>query len=430
MIGKRISGRMNLVLAAVLLALLTVCSAAAGEEAPDLTQQCEVRICYSSRRGDHMTDGDYVSYWESNRMQHPWVILTSDTPIYGLYLCFRQLPSSFELQTLQITPGEEEGTFTEEWIPLTEGDTRFQNTFYELPGVKSVRIYSTQTSSHKIGIFELYAFGKGEIPGWVQRWQETEGKADLMFFSAHPDDELLFYGGAIPTYAGEMKKRVVVAYLTYGNPARRTEALNGLWAAGVRHYPEFGGFQDSYSSKVQDAYRTLGKTKVLDWVTKMVRKHRPEVIVTLDLNGEYGHGQHRMMGDAAIQVWDLAADASQYPETAAQYGTWQVQKLYIHLYGDETNQTSFDWNVPLESFGGKTSLEVTKEAYALHKTQENAKVKINHKWTLLSIDETGTAFSNTTFGLYASRVGPDETHTDFLEHIGEEIIIQTEKKDE
>ena len=51
------------------------------------------------------------------------------------------------------------------------------------------------------------------------------------------------------------------------------------------------------------------------------------------------------------------------------------------------------------------------------KAMKNAKVKINRKWHLLSVEETGTVFSNTTFGLYASTVGPDETHTDFLEHI-------------
>ena len=67
--------------------------------------------------------------------------------------------------------------------------------------------------------------------------------------------------------------------------------------------------------------------------------------------------------------------------------------------------------------GGKTGLEVAREAYDMHVTQASAKVKIRGKWHLLSVDETGTVFSNTTFGLYASQVGPDETHTDFLEHI-------------
>ena len=400
-------------------AALLLAGAAMAAEAPDMTASCRFHLCSSTRHYWVMTDGQYTSYWESNKIQHPYVTIISDTPMYGLYICFRQMPSSFELQVKEVPEETGDGEATEEprWVTLKPGDTRFQHSFYTLDGISSVRIYSTQEGSHKMGINELFVFGAGEIPGWVQPWEETEEKADILFFAAHPDDELIFLGGAIPFYAAEMGKKVVVAYLSWSNTARRSEALNGLWAMGVRHYPEFGGFRDSYSSQAKDAYKLLGRDKVLRWVTEMYRKHRPEVVVTHDLNGEYGHGQHKMMADAAIQGYDLAADPDKYPDLATAYGTWRAKKLYVHLYGDESIQTRFDWNVPLESMGGKTGLEAASDAYALHATQASAKVKIKGKWHLLSVEETGAAFSNTTFGLYASQVGPDETHTDFLEHI-------------
>ena len=401
-----------------LLALtLLLAGGALAAEAPDLTASCTFRLCSTKWSESLMTDGKYTSYWESNKTRHPWIAITSEEPIYGLYLCFRQMPTGFEIQV----PGEpaEEGE-DPGWVTLLPGETRFHHSFYALEGVTSLRIYTTQESATKLGMNELFVFGRGDIPDWVQRWEPTEGKADILFFSAHPDDELIFLGGAIPTYAAERGKRVVVAYLSYSNTTRRSEALNGLWALGVRHYPEFGGFRDAYSKNAKEAYSKLGKNKVLAWVTEMYRKHQPEVVVTHDLNGEYGHGQHKMMADAAIQGWDLAADAGSFSESAEQYGLWQVRKLYVHLYGDESNQTAFDWNVPLESLGGKTGLEAAAAAYALHVTQERAEVKINKKWHRLSVEETGAAYSNTTFGLYASTVGPDETHTDFLEHIEED----------
>ena len=401
----------RLIFPAVLLAALLLTGWGAAEEARDITAECRFRLCATDRKETSMTDGKYTTYWESRKIKNPYVTITSDTPMYGLYLCFRQMPSSFEIQ-IQKGSGDDA-----KWVALTEGDTRFQHTFYELNGAHGVRIWSTQEGNHKIGFNEIFVFGQGEVPEWVQRWEPTEEKADILFFSAHPDDELIFLGGAIPTYAAERGKRVVVAYLSWSNTTRRSEALNGLWAMGVRHYPEFGGFQDSYSGKAKDAYQKLGKDKVLSWVTELYRRHQPEVVVTHDVNGEYGHGQHKMMADAAIQGWDLAADPEKYPESAALYGTWQVKKLYVHLYGDETNQTRMDWEVPLERLGGKTGLEAAEEAYALHKTQEGAEVKINGKWRRLSVRETGGAYSNTTFGLYASTVGPDESHTDFLEHI-------------
>jgi LmbE family N-acetylglucosaminyl deacetylase len=41
-----------------------------------------------------------------------------------------------------------------------------------------------------------------------------EGGADLVLFSAHGDDEHLFFAGLLPTYAEERGYRVQVVYLT------------------------------------------------------------------------------------------------------------------------------------------------------------------------------------------------------------------------
>ena len=394
----------------LLLAVLAFCAAACAEEAADITAECTFRLCSTNRSVNSMTDRKYTSYWESSKIRNPFVTIISEKPICGLYLCFRRMPSSYEIQTFT---GGEDGA----WVTVCEGDTRFMHVFYALEGLNSVRIYATQAGSLQMGFNEIYVFGPGEVPAWVQRWEETEPKADILFLMAHPDDELLFTGGAIPTYDIEMGKRVVVAYLSWSNTTRRSEALNGLWTLGVRNYPVFGGFVDRFSNKTKAAYEKLGKTKVLSWVTGLFRQYRPEVVVTHDLEGEYGHGQHRMLADACIQCYDLAADPEKYPESAEAYGPWEVKKLYLHLYGEESDQTRFDWHVPLSALGGKTGMELATEALAMHVTQENAKIKVNHKWTVLSMELTEEVFCNAAFGLYASRVGPDETHLDFLEHI-------------
>ncbi|MBR3098586.1 MAG: PIG-L family deacetylase [Clostridia bacterium] len=398
-----------LTVTAVLLCLL-FCTAGA-EEAADISRQCSYRTSRDAH-GSYltMTDGKYTTYWESKAVKHPVVTITSKEPIYGIYLCFQHMPDSFVLQ-------EERG---DSWKTLAQGDTRFHHSFYQLNGQKKIRIQADSEKNQSMGFNEIFVFGQGDIPSWVQQWEEPEKKADILFAVAHPDDELLFMGGAIPTYGTEMKKRIAVVYLTKSNTTRRSEALNGLWSMGIRHYPVFGEFADAYSETAADAYKKAGKNKVLAWMTALYRQYQPEAVVTHDLKGEYGHGQHRMMADACGKAFELAADPEKYPESAEQYGTWQVKKVYIHLYGEEAGWTRFDWNQPLSAFGGRTGSEVAQEAFELHKTQEGKGTKIRGKFQPFSVEQTGALFPNNAFGLFATTVGEDEIHTDFLEHIATE----------
>ena len=69
-------------------------------------------------------------------------------------------------------------------------------------------------------------FSDGELPDWVQQWEPTPKKADLLLLVAHPDDELIFFGGTIPTYAVEKNMNVVVAYMSYSNTTRRSEPVS------------------------------------------------------------------------------------------------------------------------------------------------------------------------------------------------------------
>ena len=399
--------RLAVIALALLLAVLAI-TAVSAEEAADISAQCTFRTDRNAWKYTRLINGNYEKYWQSGKIKNPWLEIRSDEPMHTLYICFRKMPESYELQ-------RKEG---DEWVTLAEGDTRFYHICYELDGETDVRIIVTSAKKTQMLINELYVFGAGELPDWVQRWEETYEKADILFLAAHPDDELLFFAGAIPTYDTEMGKRVVVAYLTCCDDTRRSEALNGLWTMGVRHYPVFGLFKDKYSDNAKTAYQNAGGTKkVLAWVTELFRQYKPEVVVTQDIKGEYGHGQHRMIADACIQCFDLAADPESDPESAELYGTWEVKKLYIHRYGDKEDRLHFDWDVPLENLGGKTGMEAAIEAFEKHVTQYGLTFRIDGYKKPLRVEITGTYYENTDFGLYATRVGPDEEKNDFLEHI-------------
>ena len=399
---------------AVAMAAVTVCHAMA-EEAENLTSSCRIQLSSKNKAAVRITDGKYTTYWESSKEAHPWVTVSSDQPIYGLYLCFELMPERYEIQR-EKSSGQ--------WETVTEGDVRYHHMFYELDGYQSIRIYASGEKKTVMGFNELFVFGAGQVPSWVQQWQPTPEKADILFLATHPDDDLLFLGGAIAWYGVEKRKDVVVAYLTKSNTTRRSEALNGLWTLGIRNYPVFGNFRDHYtkSGKISDAYKDVGgKSKVQGWVTELCRRYKPEVVVTQDKNGEYGHPQHKMLADACIAAFDLAADQESFPETAAAYGTWEVKKLYLHLYGDDSETTRFNWDVPLESQGGMTANEMAETAYAQHVTQAGQGQKFHSVFVPFSVSEYGIKrYPNTKFGLYATRVGPDITHEDFLENIEED----------
>ncbi len=400
-------------LGAALLAAGLLVSFALAEDAAVISAECKFKSDSEAYKFSRLTDGDYDVYWQSGKRRNPYLVIQSQTPMHGLYLCFREMPESYELQ--RKVDGK--------WETIVQGDTRFHHVYYELDGESEIRVYSTQTNQHRLVINELFVLGEGEVPAWVQRWEETEEKADLLLLTAHSGDELLFFSGVIPTYAAELDKRVVVAYLTYGNKTRRSEALNGLWSLGVRHYPVFGDFQQRTARTVDEAYKRAddvsvhtGRQAVLQWVTELFRKYRPEVVLTHDLAGEDGHGQHMMIADACIRCYDLAANPGAQPDSALLYGAWEVKKLYLHRYGDADVQLQFAWDTPLESQDGQTGMEAAEEAFSLHATQTKLTTKIDGRIVPMSVGEVGGYYENTVFGLYASRVGADVEKNDFLEN--------------
>ena len=388
-----------------LIALLTLLalslSVAFAAEANEITEDCKFKVCSSGRKYTLMTDKKYTSYWESNKIKTPWIAITAPEgkPIAGLYVCFGNMPESWEIQT------SDDG---KDWFTAVPGDTRFLHAYVALPQpAQHVRLAVTSEKKTALRINDLFVLSEGDLPDWVQVWQPTEEKADILFLSTHPDDELIFFGGAIPTYAVEQQRKVVVAYFTRSNTTRSSELLNGLWHMGVRTYPVIGNFKDSYAKNLKAAYKSAGgKDKVNEWIVGLYRQYKPEVVVTQDTNGEYGHKQHMMIADAAQNCIALAANEDEFTASTIAYGTWQVKKLYLHLYPE--NQITFDWTVPLKSMNGATGIELAEEAYTLHKTQASSG---------MSVTETGTKYDNRVFGLAFTTVGEDVRKDDFLENI-------------
>lgn len=377
---------------------LLLCIPALAEEARDITHECTFVRKTAQVDFEPLLDRNYASYYTMN--QNRIVEIHAEEDVSGVYLQFFRYTHPLAVQM------EQNG----EWLPVATTDGIYLTAYVPLPeGARKVRVVNS--SGKQVTLAEVTLFGAGEKPRRIPEW-EAPAKADLLLVSTHPDDELLWFGGLLPTYAGEKDLAVQVAYLVPSVGYRRLELLDGLWHCGVERYPLFLEMLDKRAPNLKKQYELWNRNTLLEKVVAAIRQVQPEVIVTQDEHGEYGHGAHRACADVCKQAIIDAADASRYKKSVQEYGIWQAKKLYLHLYGE--NQLRFNWREPLAFFGGKDGLTIATEALDFHKSQTMG------GWAM----EEGGQYDNALFGLFYTTVGEDVNKDDLMENIPQENLVQ------
>ena len=398
--------------AAAIMLLLTVLAPAASAEG-EAAKAVKLRISGSGYNNfGFLTDGNIDRYYSSGN--GCTANLESDTAFSSLYLMF------------DLEYGEYTIVDNTNGLSYTAGQYSMLHEYVKLE--KPTNSVTLQFQNGNVWLSEITAYTEGTLPENVQIWNPPhDGQTDLMLMATHGDDDQLFFAGLLPLYAAERGYNVQVVYMTdHRNMTkeRTHEMLNGLWGVGVDAYPVFGPFIDFRLDSLEDTYyqyKQLGTTKeeMQTYVVENLRRFKPKVVVGHDFEGEYGHGMHMVYTDLLVNSLDVITDASKFPQSAEKYGTWEVQKTYIHLY--EENPIVIDYDSPLESFDGLTAFQVTQQrGFTCHKSQ--------HKWqqfmgylygynneikTAKQIEED----SPCEFGLYRTTVGPDVACNDFMENI-------------
>ena len=394
--------------AALLLLLLSLLLAlsAGAEKAREITQEAAFTVP-KAKNGTlrRMTDRNRETALQTEKMKEPQVsIAVQQTPCAALYIEFGSNIMPFSVQEKQAGG----------WTEIASWKEEYAQAYVEFPAVKEFRlVFDTENKSKALYIREIYLFSQGERGDIPQIWQPSCEKADLLVLAAHPDDELLWFGGLIPTYAGGQGKRVQVCYLTCANSCRRVELLNGLWHCGVRNYPDIGSFKDIKGYNAAKLYPKWGGTEKVDmYVARLLRRYQPEVVVTQALDGEYGHAAHVVCGRSMQRACALAADPAYDPESTALYGAWEGKKVYLHK--GEHPTITMDWRLPLDAFGGKSSFEVAEEAYRLHASQPQPR---NGKKSLYYVTPENDENSSFIYTLIYSTVGEDAMGSDMFENV-------------
>lgn len=357
-------------------------------EAPHVTE-----MCGGLQRS--VLDDNVDTAWTVNKKSASLTVTIPEKAHAALMtLEWKRLPDSFLVEMLDengqvLAWIEKEDVFYLESIPLSE---------------RTRKVVITRTGN-KAALGTLRVYAEGYSTRDVQEWKPLPDKIDILLISTHQDDEFLFFGGTIPYYAAREDVTIGVLYMADCGRPRYREALEALWCAGLKQAPIFLGMVDYYPKDIVDARNRWRRDDPAKLLTRVIRQYQPEVILCQDLGGEYGHGQHQYTAELATESLTLAADAEYDPESAEQWGTWQVKKCYVHLYGE--NQIRMDWNVPLDDTGVITPMFLAREAFDRCRSQQSG----------FSMDEQGVLFDNTLFGLYWSTVGPDLQKNDFMENI-------------
>ena len=361
-----------------------------------------------------LADKDISAYKTSNG--NASITLSNDQGIGSLYLMF------------DLEYGEY--TITSDGKTFTAGKNEMLHEYVDLIAAfgAAPTAITLNFANGSVRLSEIYVFSGTDVPDFVQKWTAPlEGNADIVLFATHGDDDQLYFAGLLPLYAKAKDCRVQVVYLTdHRNitKGRIHEMINGLWAVGVTAYPVFGRFADFRIDDLEETYETYensyntSRDDLQSFVVEQIRRFKPLVAVGHDLKGEYGHGMHQAYADLLTKAIDLTNDPAVFPESAEKHGTWELPKLYLHLY--EKNPITIDYDQPLDAFDGLSAFQVTqKYGFPCHVSQQwtGFRTWLNGYDGEITKASQIQTYNPSKFGLYHSTVGEDVKKNDFLENI-------------
>ncbi|MFT4041731.1 MAG: PIG-L family deacetylase [Gordonia sp. (in: high G+C Gram-positive bacteria)] len=156
----------------------------------------------------------------------------------------------------------------------------------------------------------------------------------IMFVHAHPDDESLWTGGTIARHVERGGEVMVVTATWATGTSRHTELRHALTELGVTNEPVMLGFADDgvpESAPGQPRFCDVPLALQVRILVKHIRRFRPDIIVTYDAAGIYGHRDHVQANRLAC----VAADAAAVPLLHRSTGpAWRVRSIYMATIAD------------------------------------------------------------------------------------------------
>jgi N-acetyl-1-D-myo-inositol-2-amino-2-deoxy-alpha-D-glucopyranoside deacetylase len=192
-----------------------------------------------------------------------------------------------------------------------------------------------------------------ESVGETIDWTPLDHPHRLLLVHAHPDDEVISTGGTMARYASENalvtlitctlgeEGEIVVPHLEHLASTRENglgwhrieELAAACEALGVKDHRFLGGpgrWRDSgmMGEPTNDnpaSFWQADLTEAARDLVAIMRETRPQVVITYDENGGYGHPDHIQAHNVTVAAFDLSGDPDYEPELGE---PWAPAKLY------------------------------------------------------------------------------------------------------
>ena len=210
----------------------------------------------------------------------------------------------------------------------------------------------------------------------------------VLYIGAHPDDE----NTAFLTYCSSEKLlRTGYLSLTRGDGGQnligdeQAELLGVIRTEELLHARRIDGAEQfftraidfGYTKSQEETFKFWGKEKILSDVVWVIRKFKPDVIVTrFPTTGEGRHGQHTASAILALEAFRLAGDPGAFPEQLEYVNPWQPKRIFWNGWTPAFNQMKISADtlisVNLGSYNpllGKSYTEISEESRSMHKSQ-------------------------------------------------------------
>jgi N-acetyl-1-D-myo-inositol-2-amino-2-deoxy-alpha-D-glucopyranoside deacetylase len=260
----------------------------------------------------------------------------------------------------------------------------------------------------------------------------------LLLVHAHPDDETISNGATMARYAAE-GAGVTLVTCTLGEEgevlvgeladlaADRSDRLGehriGELAAamkelGVTDHRFLGGagrYRDSGmmglpTNDRPDCFWQADVDGAAGDLVAVIREVRPQVLVTYDDNGGYGHPDHIQAHRVAIRACELAADEGYRPELGE---PWQIAKVYWNCVPRSMLQAGLD---ALRAAGDTTSFDGLTSADDFPFAVDDA---------LVTTEVDGRAYAGAKFAAlraHATQVSVDGPFFALSNNVGQQVL--------